>query len=124
MPSLPRPLDLDLRVTYRVRYSATASAVFIENRRLYSELQQMMLSLVRALVSSVDAKDPYTCGHSERVAITCREITGQLAAGELNGALDALGSFEALLGTVPSLPSIPQLPPLPVPPALPALPLP
>ncbi len=64
-----------------IRSSANASAVLIENRRLYDELQQIMLSLVRALVSSVDAKDPYTCGHSERVAITCREITGQLALG-------------------------------------------
>ena len=61
-----------------IRSSANASAVFIENRRLYNELQQMMLSLVRALVSSVDAKDPYTCGHSERVAITCREIARQM----------------------------------------------
>jgi len=65
-----------------IRSSANASAVFIENRRLYNELHQMMLSLVRALVSSVDAKDPYTCGHSERVAITCREIAGQLGLAE------------------------------------------
>ena len=65
-----------------IRSSANASAVFIENRRLYSELQQMMLSLVRALVSSVDAKDPYTCGHSERVSITSRTIAGQLALGD------------------------------------------
>jgi putative nucleotidyltransferase with HDIG domain len=62
-----------------IRSSANASAVFIENRRLYNELQQMMLSLVRALVSSVDAKDPYTCGHSERVSVTSREIARQLA---------------------------------------------
>jgi len=61
-----------------IRSSANASAVFIENRRLYNELQQMMMSLVRALVSSVDAKDPYTCGHSGRVAITSREIARQM----------------------------------------------
>jgi len=61
------------------RSAAASSAIFIENRRLYREAQEMMLDLVRALVSSVDAKDPYTCGHSERVAITCRRIAMQLS---------------------------------------------
>jgi putative nucleotidyltransferase with HDIG domain len=61
-----------------IRSTASASGIFIENRGLYRELQEMMLDLVRALVSSVDAKDPYTCGHSERVAITCRRIAAQL----------------------------------------------
>ena len=64
-----------------IRSSANASAIFIENRRLYQELQEMMLDLVRALVSSVDAKDPYTCGHSERVATTSREIARQMNLG-------------------------------------------
>ena len=61
-----------------VRSGASAAAVFIDNRRLYVELQQMMLDLVGALVSSVDAKDPYTCGHSTRVALTCREVAACL----------------------------------------------
>jgi putative nucleotidyltransferase with HDIG domain len=68
-----------------IRSSASASAVFIENRRLYDELQDLMLDLVRALVSSVDAKDPYTCGHSSRVAITSRELTRQLGLGDVKG---------------------------------------
>jgi putative nucleotidyltransferase with HDIG domain len=37
-----------------------------------------MLDLVRALVSSVDAKDPYTCGHSERVAMLARRLASEL----------------------------------------------
>ncbi|MBM4017412.1 MAG: HD-GYP domain-containing protein [Planctomycetes bacterium] len=61
-----------------VRSTASAGTIFVENRRLFRELQEMMLDLVRALVSSVDAKDPYTCGHSERVAIISRRIAACL----------------------------------------------
>lgn len=69
-----RPAEFGSPEAKLVRSGASASAVFIDNRRLYVELQQMMLDLVRVLVSSVDAKDPYTCGHSTRVAITCHEV--------------------------------------------------
>ncbi len=65
-----------------VRSVALEAAVFIENHRLYHDLQDLMLDLVRALVSSIDAKDPYTCGHSERVAITCRELARRLGLPE------------------------------------------
>ncbi|MCX5685670.1 MAG: HD domain-containing protein, partial [Planctomycetota bacterium] len=61
-----------------VRSTSSTSAIFIENRRLYRQLQELMLDLVRALVSSVDAKDPYTCGHSERVALLARRLASEL----------------------------------------------
>ena len=64
-----------------IRSAASATSIFIENQRLFHELQEMMLDLVRALVSSVDAKDPYTCGHSERVAITCRRLAEAIGLG-------------------------------------------
>jgi putative nucleotidyltransferase with HDIG domain len=65
-----------------VRSMTSSAAVFVENRRLYHDLHQLMLDLVRALVSSIDAKDPYTCGHSERVAIMSRDIARQLGLAE------------------------------------------
>ncbi len=38
------------------------------NRQLYREQAEFVANIVRALVSAIDAKDPYTSGHSDRVA--------------------------------------------------------
>lgn len=40
----------------------------IRNLRLLEEVRSLSISMVRALVSAVDQKDEYTCGHSLRVA--------------------------------------------------------
>ncbi|HEC78091.1 MAG TPA: GAF domain-containing protein [candidate division WOR-3 bacterium] len=42
-------------------------AIAIENASLYKELDELFLSSIRAIVEAVDAKDPYTRGHSSRV---------------------------------------------------------
>ncbi len=46
--------------------------VYLENFRLYRDMQELLIGSLRALTSSIDAKDPYTCGHSERVALISR----------------------------------------------------
>uniref|UniRef100_A0A7C4X8L1 HD domain-containing protein n=1 Tax=candidate division WOR-3 bacterium TaxID=2052148 RepID=A0A7C4X8L1_UNCW3 len=42
-------------------------AVAIENASLYKQLDELFLSSIRAIVEAIDAKDPYTKGHSARV---------------------------------------------------------
>ena len=42
-------------------------AIAIENASLYRQLDELFLSSIRAIVEAVDAKDPYTRGHSGRV---------------------------------------------------------
>ncbi|MTI81851.1 MAG: HD domain-containing protein [Firmicutes bacterium] len=43
-------------------------AIAVENSRLYTNLQTMFKSFLVTLSSALDARDPYTRGHSERVS--------------------------------------------------------
>jgi HD-GYP domain-containing protein (c-di-GMP phosphodiesterase class II) len=62
---------------------AGSCAVFIENGRLFTDLKELFIGSLKALTSSIDAKDQYTRGHSERVAFVSRWIAERLSAEEL-----------------------------------------
>jgi len=57
-----------------VETAAGHLAVFLDNARLYRDLDAMFMGAMSALVSAIDAKDPYTRGHSQRVALLSRQI--------------------------------------------------
>ncbi|HWP40223.1 MAG TPA: HD-GYP domain-containing protein, partial [Tepidisphaeraceae bacterium] len=61
---------------------ANESAIFLENSMLYEDARGLMMGLLHSLVSAVDAKDTYTCGHSERVALLSRMLAQQANLGE------------------------------------------
>ena len=47
-------------------------AAQLHNLRLLKQKEDLFTGIVRALVNALDARDPYTCGHSERVALFAR----------------------------------------------------
>jgi HD-GYP domain-containing protein (c-di-GMP phosphodiesterase class II) len=92
---------------------ANECAVFIENQSLFRELKELFIGSLKALTSSIDAKDQYTRGHSERVATIAKWIaehysraTGELTTDDvqkiyLAGLLHDIGKIgisEAVLG--------------------------
>jgi len=58
--------------------TATIVATQASNIELLHEKEDLLVSVVRALVTAIEAKDEYTRGHSERVALYARRIGIQL----------------------------------------------
>ena len=56
----------------------TILGTHVRNIDLYREHEDLLLSFVRSMVSALDAKDAYTRGHSERVALVARRIGRQM----------------------------------------------
>jgi HD-GYP domain-containing protein (c-di-GMP phosphodiesterase class II) len=61
---------------------ANGCAIFIDNGRLFKDLEELFIGSLKALTSSIDAKDPYTRGHSERVAFISRWIAERIDGEE------------------------------------------
>lgn len=86
---------------------ASQIGVALENARLLSDVEELFISIVKTLSEAIDAKSPWTRGHSERVTAIALEIARELGLGddelkklELAGLLHdigKLGTYEAIL---------------------------
>lgn len=61
---------------------ANESAIYLENSMLFEDVRNLMMGVLHSLTSAVDAKDPYTCGHSERVALLSRRLAREIGLPE------------------------------------------
>ena len=58
------------------------ASVVLENSRLRREVQSAYLGTITALADAVEAKDPYTHGHCERVARFAQRVAEELDVSE------------------------------------------
>lgn len=70
------------------------------NAELYRQQREFFAGVVRALTSAIDAKDPYTCGHSDRVARVSVRLAEELGCDQkqidtiyLSGLLHDVGKI-------------------------------
>jgi len=61
---------------------ADQSAMTIENAELYRHMQDTYLGTIQTLARAIDAKDPYTKGHSDRVTRYAVEIAREMKLSE------------------------------------------
>lgn len=57
---------------------ALKAGIALDNARLYDDLRNMFFNTVETLVRAIQARDPYTSGHSGRVSRYCLQVADKL----------------------------------------------
>jgi putative nucleotidyltransferase with HDIG domain len=85
---------------FAIEKIASQLSVALENARLYEEMRQLFFSTVASLANAIDAKSPWTMGHSERVMNVAANIARDLGLSEdeiervrLGGLLHDIGKI-------------------------------
>jgi putative nucleotidyltransferase with HDIG domain len=75
-------------------------SIFLENASLYHDMQDLFMGVLHALTRSIDAKDAYTRGHSQRVAELSRALARKIGLSDeeceriyLSGLLHDVGKI-------------------------------
>ena len=75
-------------------------SIFLENAALYHDMQDLFMGVLHALTRSIDAKDAYTRGHSQRVAELSRALAEKIGLSDeqcervyLSGLLHDVGKI-------------------------------
>ena len=74
--------DISSYDTQLLEASASHLGSVLETARLYEQQAVMFLGTISSLIRALDAKDPYTRGHSDRVAALARQLARKAGLGE------------------------------------------
>jgi len=77
-PSTAPFTDAEVRLLQAI---AEIGGTAIRRARLYDNLEQSYIQMVLALARTVDARDTYTSGHSERIAVLAEQVARALGCG-------------------------------------------
>jgi len=79
LASFDRVLPFTERDSDLARSIASQAAVALQNHKLYQDIRNLFDGFIRASVSVIEARDPATAGHSNRVAELTRRLAEQVS---------------------------------------------
>lgn len=69
--------------TFVIEKIASQISVALENAKLYEDMRSLFINTVSSLANAIDAKSPWTKGHSERVMNIAADIAREMGLSEL-----------------------------------------